>query len=146
MSEDQKESEFKVVDKRRYSSDGEPLEKQASGKDRKVEKSKPKKEDKIKENKSQEASSNNAQGVDPGEINFASFFMSLAHQTLVLLGEAPHPETQIVSTHLEASKQSIDILSILEKKTKGNLTTDEETLVNEVLTSLRMAYLNKTKS
>jgi len=142
MSESEgKEPGFKVVDKRRHSADGQPLSAEGQTekpKEKTIKKDAPEKPA-PKENKSENNTSNTLE-----ELSFASFFMSLAHQTLVLLGEAPHPETNLVSANMEASKQSIDILSLLAEKTKGNLTTDEESLVTEVLSSLRMAYVSKT--
>ncbi len=79
------------------------------------------------------------------KLDFTSFVMSLAHQTVVLLGDAPNPETNSVSTNLEGARQTIDIIGILEDKTKGNLTDSEKNLLDEVLTGLRMAYVKKTK-
>ena len=79
------------------------------------------------------------------KLDFTSFVMSLAHQTVVLLGDAPNPETNLVNTNLEGARQTIDIIGILEEKTKGNLTDSEKNLLDEVLTGLRMAYVKKSK-
>lgn len=78
-------------------------------------------------------------------LDFASFVLSLAHQTIVLLGEAPNPETNLVAANLEAARQTIDILAILEEKTVGNLSAEEKKLLEEVLAGLRLAYVKKTK-
>ena len=80
------------------------------------------------------------------DLDFASFVMSLAHQTVVLLGEAPNPETNLLATNLEAARQTIDILAILEEKTVGNLTSEEKRLLEEVLAGLRLAYVKKSKT
>lgn len=79
------------------------------------------------------------------KLDFASFVMSLAHQAVVLLGEVPNPETNLVATNLEAARQTIDILGILEEKTVGNLDEEEKRLLTEILSSLRMAFVKKSK-
>ncbi|HQH28386.1 MAG TPA: DUF1844 domain-containing protein, partial [Oligoflexia bacterium] len=62
---------------------------------------------------------------------------------LVLLGEMPNPETNVVSTNLAAAQQTIDILEMLQEKTKGNLSRDEQLLLTEILASLQMSYVQK---
>ncbi|MBX3192473.1 MAG: DUF1844 domain-containing protein [Labilithrix sp.] len=78
-------------------------------------------------------------------IDFATFVLSLSHSALMHLGEAPDPETNKVETHLPLAKQNIDILGLLEEKTKGNLTGDEERLLAQVLFDLRMRYVERSK-
>lgn len=79
------------------------------------------------------------------QIDFATFVLSLSHSALMHLGEAPDPETQSVEQNLPLAKQNIDILGILEDKTKGNLTGDEERLLAQVLFDLRMRYVERSK-
>jgi hypothetical protein len=79
-------------------------------------------------------------------IDFATFILSLSHSALMHLGEAPHPETNQVEANLSLAKQDIDLLGVLEEKTKGNLTGDEERLLAQVLFDLRMRYVERTKS
>ncbi len=78
-------------------------------------------------------------------IDFATFTLSLAHSARMHLGEEPHPETNKVEKNLPLAKQNIDILGMLEEKTKGNLTGDEERLLAQVLFDLRMRYVERTK-
>ncbi len=80
-------------------------------------------------------------------MDFATFVLSLSHSALMHLGEVPHHDTDTVSKDLSLAKQNIDLLSLLEEKTKGNLTGDEERLLHQVLFDLRMRYveLSKTK-
>jgi hypothetical protein len=111
------EKSFKVID-RRGSSEQEPQ--------------------KVQEKQEQKV-------VEPSALDFASFVLSLAHQTIVLLGEAPNPETNLIATNLEAARQTIDILAMLVEKTVGNLTDDEKRLLEEVLAGLRLAYVKKSK-
>lgn len=78
-------------------------------------------------------------------IDFATFVLSLSHSALTHLGEAPHPETNKVEQNLPLAKQNIDLLGLLEEKTKGNLTGDEERLLAQVLFDLRMRYVERAK-
>jgi hypothetical protein len=78
-------------------------------------------------------------------LDFATFVLSLSHSALMHLGEAPDPETNKVEANLALAKQNIDLLGLLEEKTKGNLTGDEERLLAQVLFDLRMRYVERTK-
>jgi Domain of unknown function (DUF1844) len=80
-------------------------------------------------------------------IDFATFIMSLSHSALMHLGHAPHPDHghEIVEPHIPLAKQTIDLIGLLEQKTKGNLTGDEERLVSQVLYQLRMKYVAMSK-
>lgn len=79
-------------------------------------------------------------------IDFATFILSLSHSALMHLGEAPDPETNAVQANLPLAKQDIDLLGLLEEKTKGNLTGDEERLLAQVLFDLRMRFVERTKA
>jgi hypothetical protein len=79
------------------------------------------------------------------EINFSSFILSLSTSALMHLGEVPDPQTQKPDKDLPLAKQTIDMLGMLKEKTRGNLTPDEEKLVDYLLTDLRWRYIRKTK-
>ena len=80
------------------------------------------------------------------QIDFATFVLSLSHSALVHLGEAPDPDTnETAHVDLGLAKQNIDILGMLEEKTKSNLTGDEERLLAQVLFDLRMRFVEKSK-
>jgi hypothetical protein len=82
-------------------------------------------------------------------IDFATFVVSLSHSAALHLGEMPHPDTNKVEQNLALAKQTIDLLGVLEEKTKGNLTGDEERLLTQVLFDLRMHFVEiqkKTKA
>jgi hypothetical protein len=90
------------------------------------------------------------QGAGPADdalpsIDFATFVMSLSHSVVMQLGDAPHPETQKVEVDLPLARQTIDLLGLLEEKTKGNLTGDEERLLTHVLFDLRMRFVEAEK-
>jgi hypothetical protein len=79
-------------------------------------------------------------------IDFATFVLSLSHSALMHLGEAPNPETNKVVANLALAKQNIDLLGLLEEKTKGNLSGDEERLLAQILFDLRMRYVERSKT
>jgi hypothetical protein len=93
---------------------------------------------------SEDVAEQDAEGPLP-TIDFATFVLSLSHSALMHLGEAPHPDTNQVEANLELAKQNIDLLGLLEEKTKGNLTGDEERLLAQVLFDLRMRYVERSK-
>ena len=78
-------------------------------------------------------------------IDFATFILSLSHSALMHLGDAPHPESERVERNLPLARQTIDLLSLLEEKTKGNLTGDEERMLHQVLYDLRMRFVDLSK-
>lgn len=80
------------------------------------------------------------------QIDFATFILSLSHSALMHLGEAPHPEDNSIRVSLALAKQTIDLLGLLEEKTKGNLTGEEERLITQILFDLRMRYVEKSKT
>ena len=79
-------------------------------------------------------------------LDFTTFVLSLSHSALMHLGEAPHPETDAVQKNLPLAKQTIDLIGMLEEKTKGNLTGDEERLISQILFDLRMRYVELEKA
>lgn len=91
------------------------------------------------------ATSIQGDATEPFEVDFSSFVVSLATQALAVLGEVPSRETGGITVNLEAAKQMIDILGMLEQKTKGNLTADEGRMLTEILSSIRIAYVNRVK-
>lgn len=79
------------------------------------------------------------------EIDFATFVESLAQEALVHLGVLPHPETAQSERNFPLARQSIDILEMLQKKTRGNLNEHEEKLMSAVLHDLRLLYVQHSK-
>lgn len=78
-------------------------------------------------------------------IDFATFVLSVSHSALMHLGEAPHPEDGRIEKNLPLAKQNIDLLGLLEEKTKGNLTGDEERLLSRALDELRQRFDEASK-
>jgi len=77
------------------------------------------------------------------EINFATFIFSLNSSVLVHLGIIDDPASGQKVKNLALAKQTIDILGLLEEKTKGNLTPDEESMLKNMLYDLRMIYVKE---
>ena len=75
------------------------------------------------------------------DIDFGTFVMSLASSVLVHLGEITHPESSADETNLALAKQTIDILGMLQDRTRGNLSQEEDQLLTNLLYDLRMKYV-----
>jgi hypothetical protein len=77
------------------------------------------------------------------QINFQTFVLSLNSSVLVQLGIIEDPVTGIKEKNLSLAKQTIDILGMLDEKTKGNLDKDEEMMLKNILYDLRMMYVRE---
>ena len=75
------------------------------------------------------------------EVDFVTFVVSLSTNALVSLGLLPRPDTGEKQRDLPLARQTIDILTLLQQKTKGNLTGEEERILDTVLYDLRMTYV-----
>jgi len=79
------------------------------------------------------------------EINFATFIFSLNSSALVNLGVIEDPATSQKAKNLPLAKQTIDILGMMEEKTKGNLSDDEANMLKTMLYELRMLYVKESQ-
>lgn len=79
------------------------------------------------------------------QLDFGTFVLSMSSSALVYLGEVPEPESGQIMENVLAAKQTIDILCMLQSKTKGNLTDQEARLLRDMLFELRMKYVQKAK-
>jgi hypothetical protein len=130
MENDKKDKEqekgFVVRDKRFSATKEEKEESQIKG------------EQKVEEIPGQDTSAQ--QGPLP-EIDFTNFILSLSTSALIQLGEIPDPFTQKLTKNLPLAKQTIDLVGMLKEKTKGNLSAEEEKVIEYVLYDLRMRYV-----
>ncbi len=117
---------FTVKDKRTFDSEGKVREE-------------------FKKAKKQGAKEEEKRSVPLPEVNFSSFLLSLSSSTLLHLGEVADPQSGEKNKDLTLAKQSIDIISLLRDKTKGNLTQEEEKLLEHLLYDLRMRFVNASK-
>ncbi|HSU90599.1 MAG TPA: DUF1844 domain-containing protein [Sporolactobacillaceae bacterium] len=152
--QENKEPAFKVQDRRRFSSEGETKADGEESAERvevpplnssTTESPKPEQVTRPSSAKSAGPSARpepNRGGAAPApELTFAAFVWSLSEQALAALGEIPDPATGKVTHDLIMAQQMIDIIIMLRDKTRGNLDQDEQTLVQEILSTLQMKYV-----
>jgi hypothetical protein len=85
-----------------------------------------------------------ADARDPA--SFVSFLMLLAQNAASALGMVEHPVTHQRDVDVESGKHWIDILGMLQKKTAGNLTSQEKRMLEGLLADLRMQYVSLVNS
>ncbi len=78
-------------------------------------------------------------------MTFSTFILSLSTSVLVSLGELPDPLKNENDVNLPLAKQTIGLIEMLMEKTKGNLTEDEDRLIDSMLYDLRMKYIEAAK-
>ncbi len=139
MNKEQKEQEeqnFRVSDKRIFREDGELRD--------------PEKQEKTEETAAAQSSSaaeikSSSEEAPPRPpIDFPSYILSYYTQGLVLLGEVPNPYTNKKEEDTQGARHTVEILTMLQEKTRGNLSKNEEQLLENVLYELRMKYMAKT--
>jgi hypothetical protein len=79
------------------------------------------------------------------EVTFSTFVLSLSTSCLLHFGEIPDPVTRKQETNLPMAKHAIDTLAMLQEKTKGNLSKEEEDLLENVLYNMRIKYVDEAK-
>ncbi len=77
-------------------------------------------------------------------IDFYTFCLSLGSSAFMHLGDAPHPETGEPATNLVLAQQTIDILGMLQEKTKGNLTEEEARFLDNLLVDLKLRFVTRS--
>jgi len=78
-------------------------------------------------------------------IDLSTFVLSLSQAALLHLGELDDPETGKREINFPLARQSIDLLTMLQEKTRGNLTEEEQKLLENLLYDLRMKYVTECK-
>lgn len=77
------------------------------------------------------------------KIDFSTFVLSINSSALVQLGLIEDPGSGQKTKNLALAKQTIDLMTMLEEKTRGNLTSDEENILKNILYELRMLYVKE---
>lgn len=77
--------------------------------------------------------------------SFSLLVATFGSQAMVALGQVPNPLDNKTEVRLDLAKHAIDMLAIIEQKTKGNLAADEAAMLEAVLHQLRMAYVEAGK-
>jgi hypothetical protein len=78
-------------------------------------------------------------------LDFFNYIASLGFQTMIFLGEMPNPITNKAEKNLKQAKFLIDTLVILRDKTKGNLSKEEDDLLNGSIYELQLRYVDLSK-
>ena len=78
------------------------------------------------------------------EVTFSTFVLSLASSALVHLGEVPNPETGQISRDEALARNAIDVLTMLDDKTRNGLNAEESKLMRDVLYELRMKFVARS--
>jgi hypothetical protein len=80
------------------------------------------------------------------DVNFSTFILSLSSSALFHFGRIPDPVTKQTQRNLALAKQTIDILGVLQDKTRGNLSREESALLENLLYDLRLRYVEELKN
>jgi hypothetical protein len=139
VTEKEENEEIKVEDKRHFDREGNPVHsesespkaqaaRQASG---------------AKEEPAEAAPESGESKLE--KIDFVSILFSYVHTSLIYLGDLEDPISKKSGENLEGARQMIEILELMEQKTKGNLTQKEAQYLESALFDLRMRYMQKSK-
>lgn len=79
------------------------------------------------------------------EVTFHAFIMSLNTSALYHLGEIADPSTGKRIVELDLARHAIDTLTLMQEKTKGNLTVDEGELLKTILYDIKLRFVNASK-
>jgi hypothetical protein len=130
MSESDKPSGFVVTDRRVLSTEGEARDSKPS------------------EPQPARAPAPSAPGEQPAPphtlppVDFTTFILSLSSSALMHMGDLPGPQPGPTTRDLPLAKHTIDLLSLLQQKTRGNLSADEDKLLESLLYDLRLRYVD----
>ena len=138
MEEPESKEEFKVTDRRRFTSEG--ATKEAEDAQEKAQEAAPQEEPPKTEAETEKAGSQ-----PPPPLDFSMFIVSMANTAMFQLGLIQDPETGEARKDLPGARQTIDLIALLEEKTRGNLTDQEARIVKEALFQLRMAFVEAAK-
>lgn len=127
--EQEKGCDFKIADKRGRVEESEPEKTDATAPEE-------------PRNPTGSGSGNEPEGK---EIDFITFLLSLYSSAMAAFGMLPSPEEGNREENVEAGKEMIDILGLLQTKTRGNLNAEETRLLENMLYELRMLYLEKRR-
>jgi hypothetical protein len=155
MSDEKKQDKgFTVSDRRRFSvsENGKVREeeKAAEGEEKPPEAQEAKEPEEAPREQTEPAGKQGAteQQEEPAalpEINFSTFVVSLSSSALIHMGVVADPMTGETKKELAVAKQTIDMLGMLQDKTRGNLTEEEDQLLESMLYDLRMRYVAESK-
>ena len=148
MEEEKKEKAFVVRDKRLFNESGQPRAEAPSTAEAapvmgSIEKEEPPPDAKKQSQPDVEAKSQSQEAAPVPEVNFYNFILSLSSTAMYHFGDFSDSATKESQRNLAAAKQTIDLLSMLQEKTKGNLNQDEKNLLDGILYELRIRYVKE---
>lgn len=129
--------DFIIKDRRIFSGEGR------DSKEKEDVKEPPKEEAKEAVTPEDAASQETVRDFQMPKITFATFIFSLNTSVLMHLGVIEDPVTGEKAKNLPIAKQTIDILGMMEEKTRGNLSKDEESMLKNILYDLRILYVKE---
>ena len=132
MAEDEAKDEIRIEDRRLFDKDGNVIRSDEPAQE----------ERKPREKRS---SARSSEPEPPEKINFVSILFSYVHTALICLGDVEDPIEKKKSENLAGAREMIDILELMEEKTKGNLDPEEKQYLDSALFDLRMRYVQKNK-
>src|SRR5262245_59033111 len=130
MSE-KKSEELRVEDRRYFDQEGNPIAHEE-------EQESPQPQEPLRAEETKRTS------TPPPGLDFVAILFTYVHTALMYLGDVKDPEGK-ESENLEGARQMIDILEVMQQKTRGNLTKEEEQYLESALYDLRMRYMKKAK-
>ena len=83
--------------------------------------------------------------MSDGSLDFTTFVLSISSAAFMGLGLAPKPGAKQAEVDLELARQNIDLLDLIQEKTKGNLSAEEQKLLESVLFETRMRFVEVQK-
>ena len=134
--DEEKGKGFKVKDKRRFTAEGEERPDGADA---------PAPEEKPTADVKREFDDAKKDQTPPAPVDFASFVASLATSALYHMGQGFEDKDKPSPVNLPIARHTIDIVCMLEEKTRGNLTEEEASLLKRILYQLRMQYVELHK-
>jgi hypothetical protein len=143
MDEQEQTEGFKVTDKRRFSSEGETRGEDEAQPDSAQEQPV---ETATDSGAAERSKQEDEKAAPPPSLDFATFILSLANTALFQLGLVRAGEQGEPQKDLQGARQTIDLIALMEEKTRGNLTEQESAVLSETLYQLRMAFVEASKS
>lgn len=150
--DEKRDESFRVVDRRQFTAEGE-LRPEAVEEQRREQakppKPQPQPEKTAAASPAPPAPESPAEESKPpiqADKNFQLLIDLLARNAAALMGAIPDPATGQAYLDLEGAHEMIDMLDMLRDKTRGNLAPEEESLLSEVLGSLKLSYLEVSKA
>jgi hypothetical protein len=130
---EKKNEEIRVEDRRYFDQEGNPIVQEEQQESPQTQ----------EQPKAERTETKQTSGTPP-ELDFVAILFTYVHTALMYLGEVKDPEGK-ESENLEGARQMIDILEVMQRKTKGNLTNQEEQYLESALYDLRMRFMKKAK-